>query len=326
MKLINLDQTAFGDLIEPYRRELQTHCYRMLGGVQDAEDAVQEVFLKAWLRRETYEQRATLRAWLYKIATNTCLDYLRRQPRRYVPFTREASSSADDPIPTSIYEPIWLEPYPDAYLNLGDDPETQHAARETIRMAFIALLHRLPPRQRAVVILQDVVGWRAHEIADALDTTVLAVKSALHRARTTLAAAPETHDDLALDEMQHHEVETYMRAWEDADIPTLVAMLTEDATFSMPPIPSWYQGKESIRRLMAKTVFAGEAKGRWRLVPTRANRQISFALYRVSERPGVYAGYGIQLLQFEGANIRDVLTFRVPELLRTFHLPDILTP
>lgn len=325
MKLIDLDQTTFGDLIEPHRRELQVHCYRMLGGVQDAEDAVQEAFLKAWLRRETYEQRATLRAWLYKIATNTCLDHLRRQPRRYVPFTREAASSADDPIPASVYEPIWLEPYPDSYLDPGDDPEAKHAARETIRMAFIALLHRLPPRQRAVVILQDVVGWKAQEIADALDTTVLAVKSALHRARTTLAAAPETHEDLSLSDMKQHQIETYMRVWEDADIPGLITLLTDDATFSMPPIPSWYQGRESIRTLVGKTIFAGNATGRWRMRRARANRQVAFGLYRVSDQPDLYSGYGIQLVSMRDNLVSDVITFRNPGLLRHFGLPEALS-
>jgi RNA polymerase sigma-70 factor (ECF subfamily) len=325
MKLIDLDQTAFGDLIEPHRRELQAHCYRMLGGVQDAEDAVQETFLKAWLRRETYEQRAALRAWLYKIATNTCLDRLRRQPRRYVPLTREARSSADEPIPAPVYEPIWLEPYPDTYLDVDGDPEAQHALRETIRMAFIALLHRLPPRQRAVVILQDVVGWKASEIADALDTTVLAVKSALHRARATLAAAPETHEELAQSDMKQHQIETYMRAWEDADIPGLIALLTDDATFSMPPIPSWYQGRESIRALVGKTVFAGNAEGRWRMRRTRANRQIAFGLYRIGDQPNTYHAYGIQLISAREGQIDDITTFRSPGLFRPFGLPEVLS-
>jgi len=168
--LKNIDEQAFGALIEPHRRELRAHCYRMLGCVQDAEDMVQETFLRAWTRRETYEARSTLRAWLYKIATNQCLDTLRKKPRRGLPISREDASTLEQPIPASINEPIWLEPYPDDLPAPSEaNPETSYARSEHIRLAFVTSLHLLPPRQRAALILRDVLDWQADEVADALD-------------------------------------------------------------------------------------------------------------------------------------------------------------
>ena len=187
LNLRSISEDAFSAMTEPLRRELQVHCYRMLGSVQDAEDMVQETFLRAWRRRETYAGRASFRAWLYKIATNACLDALDKRPRRAVPLTRQALSTLDEPIPPDVNEPVWLEPYPDDWLG-GDsvNPEGEVASREHITLAFIAALHLLPPRQRAVLILRDVLDWQASETADLLEMTVSAVKSALHRARETL--------------------------------------------------------------------------------------------------------------------------------------------
>jgi RNA polymerase sigma-70 factor (ECF subfamily) len=326
VKPVNQDHTDFPDLIEPYRLELQIHCYHLVGTIQDSEDLVQETFLKALAKEETLKERASLRAWLYKIATNTCLDFLRSQKRRFVPLTHQPGSSSQDPIPASIYEPIWLEPYPDPdnAIDTASNPEQEIERRESIRMAFIALLHRLPPRQRAVLILQDVIGWQAKEIADALNTTVPAVKSALHRARVTLENTPAPMPSQQADEDLRPQLEAYVRAWENGDVDGLVALLTDDATFSMPPIPSWYAGRENIRALIAKTIFAGDAKGRWRMLPARANGQIAFALYRQNPA-GNYDSYGIQLLEVEGSYIRDIITFREAKLFRHFHLPETIT-
>jgi RNA polymerase sigma-70 factor (ECF subfamily) len=329
ISLTGLDQQAFGATVEPHRRELQAHCYRMLGSVQDAEDMVQETFLRAWRRRETFEGRASLRAWLYKIATNTCLDALEKRPRRAVPVTRQAVSTMDEPIPHMVKEPIWLEPYPDDLLAAGDDnPERRYSARESITLAFVAALHLLPPRQRAVLILRDVLDWQASEVADLLDMSVPAVKSALHRARTTLAErAPTTVDVGAdvLDEAAQNQLEDYVRAWETADVNALLALLTDNARFSMPPIPSWYQGRESIRRLVSATVFSGDANGRWRLLPTRANHQLAFGLYRRGDANGPYNAYGIQVLTFDGGRIADITTFINPALFGYFKLPPSLS-
>ena len=286
---------------------------------------VQETFLRAWRRRDTYEGRASLRAWLYKIATNVCLDALRKRPRRAVPITRQPVSTLAEPIPASIMEPIWLEPYPDDLLTPGDDnPEGRFSAQENIRLAFIAALHLLPPRQRAVLILRDVLDWQANEVAEGLDMTVAAVKSALHRARATLSdqdLAGEGEAVRTLDEGSQSRLQAYVRAWETADIPALLLLLKEDATFSMPPIPSWYRGHAEIAGLTGKTIFSGEAQGRWHLLPTRANRQIAFGLYRQTEVKNVYDGYGIQVLTFGGDQIADITTFRNPALLPFFNLP-----
>ncbi|MEO8608433.1 MAG: sigma-70 family RNA polymerase sigma factor [Chloroflexota bacterium] len=326
LNLNNLNQEMFGALIEPHRRALKAHCYRMMGSIQDAEDMVQETFLRAWRRRETFEARASLRAWLYKIATNICLDALRKRPRRAVPLTHRAESTLAEPIPESITEPIWLEPYPDEWLIAEDEnPEGHVLAQEHINLAFIAALHVLPPRQRAILILREVLDWQSNEVADLLDITVPAVKSALHRARTTLA----NYDQLSLisqrsesvsSEAIRTQLEDYVRAWENADIDGLLKLLKEDATFSMPPIPSWYRGRATIGALTAKTIFSGQAQGRWRLLPTNANHQIAFGLYRQGIN-GTYDAYGIQVLTIDGSLIADILTFRNPALLKYFNLP-----
>ncbi len=325
-----VDEQAFGALLEPHRRELQVHCYRMLGSVQDAEDMVQETFLRAWRRRETYAGRAPFRAWLYKIATNACLDALDKRKRRVVPLTRQPASTMDEPIPPDVHEPIWLEPYPDDWLPADDyTPERRLAQREQITLAFIAALHLLPPRQRAVLILRDVLDWQASEVAALLETSVPAVKSALHRARETLAnqerlqalAAPA-----ALDAGARMQLADYVRAWEDADVEALLAMLKTDGTFSMPPIPAWYQGRDTIRLLITKTVFSGTAAGRWRLLPARANRQPAFGLYRREPGTGSFQPYGIQVLTWMPEGIADIITFRIPALFPAFNLPPALPP
>ena len=326
--LTGLDQQEFGSLVEPHRRELQAHCYRMLGSVQDAEDMVQETFLRAWRRRETFEGRASFRAWLYKIATNVCLDALEKRPRRVVPVTRQAVSTLDEPIPPAVMEPIWLEPYPDDLLPAAEDnPEGHFSARESITLAFVAALHLLPPRQRAVLILRDVLDWQASEVADLLDMSVPGVKSALHRARATLSTHDLVTDEVTahiLDEAAQNQLEDYVRAWEAADINTLLSLLKENATFSMPPIPSWYRGRDTIRALVSRTVFSGEAQGRWRLLPTRANRQLAFGLYQCNEARSLYSAYGIQVLTFNGGLIADITTFRNPALFSYFKLPPSL--
>lgn len=325
-----VDEQTFGALVEPYRRELYVHCYRMMGSVQDAEDMVQEAFLRAWRRRDTYEGRASLRAWLYKIATNTCLDALDKRKRRAIPFTRGDAASLDQPVPADVNEPIWLEPFPDEML-IGDEggPDSYYAAREKITLAFIAVLHLLPPRQRAVLILRDVLEWDAAEVADLLGVTVASVKSALHRARQTMRAHERTHLEgvapKTLDQKRQSQLEAYVRAWQAADISGLTALLREDASFSMPPIPAWYQGRATVAALLGKTIFAGQANGRWRLLPTRANGQIAFGLYRRDESRGLYTAYAIQVLTFaDDGSIADIITFRRPGLVAKFGLPEVV--
>jgi RNA polymerase sigma-70 factor (ECF subfamily) len=325
--LVSLDETAFGSATEPYRRELRVHCYRMLGSVQEAEDAAQETLWRAWRRRETFEGRGTLRAWLYRIATNYCLDVLKQRPRRSLPVAREAASTTEQPIPASINEPIWLEPFPDDQLAPeADSPEARYSLRESVTLAFITALHVLPPRQRAVLILRDVLDWPASEVAEALGQTVGSVKSALHRARTTLAQYPGGLSAPPADEQLREQLERYVAAWQAADVDGLVGLLTEDATFSMPPIPSWYRGRGEIARLAGMTIFSGPARGRWRLLPTRANGGPAFGLYKLNEGNGGYDAYGIQVVTFSGAAIADILTCRNPVLVTFFNLPVLLPP
>lgn len=323
------DQAEFGAGIEMHRRELHLHCYRMMGSVQDAEDMVQETFLRAWRRRETVEKLSSLRSWLYTIATNVCLDALKQRPKRLVPVVRGVAASIAEPTPQPIKEPIWLEPYPDTLLQADEqNPEEQVAALEHVTLAFIVALQQLPPRQRAVLLLRDVLDWPASEVAELLNTTTSAVKSALHRARAILAdqpIAPDADYGPTLDRTTQKLLDAYMAAWQAADIPTLVRLLKEDATFSMPPIPAWYRGKEAIRALLSRTVFSGQPQGRWRMLPTRANGQPAFGLYRQSETPGPYKAYGIQVVTVSGRTIGDVITFVNPAIFKPFDLPMTLS-
>jgi RNA polymerase sigma-70 factor (ECF subfamily) len=322
-----LDEHAFSAATEPYRRELRVHCYRMLGSVQEAEDAAQETLWRAWRRRETFEGRGTLRAWLYRIATNYCLDVLKQRPRRSLPSAREAASAAEQPIPASINEPIWLEPFPDDPLAPeAETPEARYAVRESVALAFITALHLLPTRQRAVLILRDVLEWPASEVAEALGQTVGSVKSALHRARQTLARHPHGLPAPPADDVLRAQLERYVSAWETADVDGLVALLTEEATFSMPPIPAWYRGRGEIARLVGKTIFSGPARGRWRLLPTRANGQPAFGLYKLNENTGGHDAYGVQVVTFSGAHIADIMTCRNPAIVAFFNLPVSLPP
>jgi len=325
--LRQLSEQAFSDLTEPHRRALQAHCYRMVGSAQEAEDLAQETLWRAWRRRETYEGRAPLRSWLYKIATNLCLDALKQRPRRTLPAALEAASTLEQPAPPPASEPVWLEPFPDDLLASDDaNPEARYAARESVALAFMTSLQLLPPRQRAVLILRDVLDWQAGEVAEALGQSVPSVKSALHRARTTLASHQQS---TRLDDLRHHpadealrgQLDRYVLAWETADVPGLLALLRDEATFSMPPAHSWYQGRANIGAFVRQTIFGGAARGRWRLLPTRANGQPAFGLYKRDEASNSYQAYGIQVVTFAGSGIADITTFRTPSLVPRFNLP-----
>jgi RNA polymerase sigma-70 factor (ECF subfamily) len=333
------DQGEFGGLTEPYRRELQIHCYRILGSLHDAEDLVQETFLRAWRRLDTFEGRSSFRAWLYKIATNACLDALDRQRtvRRALPSTARPPGDPHTPPEPPIAERVWLEPFPDEWLveasagPASAGPEARYSARESISLAFLAALQLLPPRQRAVLILADVLDWRASEIAGLLEITASAVNSALHRARATLArhypaGGRESLPSRATDERMRALLHQYVQAWEAADVAGLVALLKEDARFSMPPSPSWYYGRAAIRVFVAATLFAddalfpGAARGRWRLRSTRANGQPAFATYH-RDVSGAYRPFGLQVLTFDGEQLAAVDHFINPALFSPFGLP-----
>ena len=329
MRVSDWDQTAFVAQIETYRRELHVHCYRLMGSIQDADDMVQETLLRAWRRRESIEKLSSLRAWLYKVATNICLDALKHRPKRRIPTTHEAEAALTEPIPSEILDPIWLDPYPDAPFLAANEqhPEDLVVEREDITLAFIVVLHQLPPRQRAVLLLRDVLDWSASEVAALLDTTIPAVKSALHRARSILAQSrvnPDADLSWRIDSTTEAQLSAYVTAWETADIDAFVRLLKDDATFSMPPIPAWYRGKETIRVLVTRTVFSGQARGRWRLLPTCANGQPAFGVYRQTSNRRLYAAYGIQVVMLVDHAISDVITFRDPALVMRFGLPSTL--
>ncbi len=321
------DSGAFEQMAEPYRRELLTHCYRILGSLLDAEDMVQETFLRAWQRLGTYEGRAPFRAWLYKIATNACLDALDRRPRRTLPPARYPAAEPGAPIPAPVTEPIWLEPFPDDLLAPVDSsPDALFEAHESISLVFLLALQALPPRQRCVLILNDVLDWHANEVAEMLEVTLSTVNSLLHRARATLRKSypPAGGESLQLkpaEEKTAALLARYVHAWESADVAEIVALVKEDATFAMPPVPLWLQGRSHIQCFISATILAGDARGRWRLLPIQVNGQPGAAWYQQAEKQSGYQAYAVQVLALEGESISGITTFVNPALVRLFGLP-----
>ena len=318
---------AFAGLAEPYRRELKLHCYRMLGSLHEAEDMVQETFLRGWRAYESFDGRGTLRAWLYRIATNACLDALaaRKHGERLLPDQR---ASATEALPDGRHlEVPWLEPYPDAQMESIADaapgPEARYAAGQAVRLAFVAALQALPPRQRAVLLLIDVLGWSAAETATLLGGSVASINSALQRARDTLArqypaglpaapvlAAPAQQDLLG----------RYLKAWEALDLDALVALLKEDASYVMPPAPQWYSGRVAIRRFFA---WAWPHYESYRMLPTRANGQPAFAAYSRAHAGAPWAAHSLHVLTLDAAGIANLTLFYKPgkRLFTEFGMP-----
>ena len=324
------DSSEFSTRIEPYRRELQLHCYRLLGSLEDAEDLVQETMLRAWRHHDTFGGRATLRTWLYTIATNACLDILKTRQPRTLPAAAFPVSGPRTSIAPPPTESIWLEPCPDLWLAEATDyPEAHYSRRESVSLAFLAAIQLLPPRQRAILLLSDVLDWHAREIARLLLTTVSAVNSALHRARVTLETNYHSEQQARMrldsaDGATSELLRRYVTAWETDDIDGLVALLKEDGTMSMPPSPSWVRGRDAIRAFLSATAF-GEMRSHWHLYRTAANGQPAFAVYRTDASQGPRRAFGIQLVAIQGsaANslIADVTTFIIPGLFTAFGFP-----
>jgi RNA polymerase sigma-70 factor, ECF subfamily len=323
------NEAAFGALVDPYRRELHVHCYGMLGSLQDAEDLVQETLLRAWRRRASFEGRGSLRAWLYKIATHACLDALDTRARRIVP--TDLFVPADPRLPARPPEELpWLEPFPDRLLDAvveeGADPSLQVVSRETIELAFLAAIQHLPPRQRAVLLLRDVLDWSAPEAAALLDTSVASVTSALQRARARLRLLlpdwPDRHSAAEASEDERKLLERYVAAWNRADVAGLVALLREDAQMTMPPTPSWYLGREAIGTYLRRHVFGAAATGRMKLVPTAANRLPAAAAYQQEHEGGSYRPFALMVLRVETGLVAQISGFVRPDLFGAFDLPD----
>ena len=307
--------------LETHRRELTGYCYRVLGSGFEAEDAVQETMVRAWRGIDGFEGRSGLRSWLYRIATNVCLDMLRGQQRRARPMDLGPSSTADCALPAGAPEHTWVQPVPDArVLCAGGDPAELAVSRETIRLAFVAALQHLPPRQRAVLILREVLGWQASEVAELLDTSVVSVNSALQRARSTLSALDvdvECSEPTGLDAGQRQLLARYVDAFERYDIASLVALLHQDATFSMPPYPMWLRGPLEVSRWL---LGPGAGCRGSRLVPTAANGCAAFGSYRPAAQ-GAYEPFALQVLEVSGGHISGIHNFLYTELFAAFGLP-----
>ena len=319
------DEEAFRELVDPHRGELQVHCYRILGSMQDAEDVLQETLLAAWRGLERFEQRASLRAWLYRIATNRCLNALRDAGRRPPP---ALELPFDTPEPTRIGEPVWLEPYPDVLLEGIADaepgPDARYEARETLELAFIAALQHLPPRQRAALVLRDVLGFHAAEAGDILDSSVDSVKAALKRARATLeqrlpltdrerSPLPNSPDEREL-------VQRFADAFQADDINRIVALLTEDAWLTMPPSALEYQGRLVIASFLRENTNWRRGQ-RYLLLPTRANTQPAFATYRTDPHTPIAHATGLVVLTINGERIAAITQFMGTGLPSRFGLP-----
>jgi RNA polymerase sigma-70 factor, ECF subfamily len=315
------DVDGFPEATDPYRRELLAHCYRMTGSVHDAEDLVQETYLRAWRAYHGFEGRSSVRTWLYRIATNVCLTALEGQQRRPMPTGLGApASDASKPVEENGEIP-WLEPMPDGVLEAGD-PAAVVADRDSIRLAFVAALQHLPARQRAVLILRDVLRWRAAEVAEALETTTASVNSALQRAHATLAKANLSEDTVTEPTPEQKAMlDRYVHAFWEKDIDAIVAMLTEDAVWEMPPYTGWYQGNENIGRLIDTQCPGGRHD--MRMVPTRANGQPAFGLYMRGE-DGDFHPFHLQVLTLGRDGVQHVGAFFGAPLFATFGLPDHL--
>jgi RNA polymerase sigma-70 factor, ECF subfamily len=309
------DEDAFRRLVEPHRAELEAHCYRMLGSIHDAEDALQECLLRAWRGLARFERRSSLRSWLYTIATNTCLNTIARRPKRVLPVDHVAPTDPHAGPGEPLLESIWLEPYPDSRLVSEDGlatPEARYEQRESIELAFIAALQNLPANQRAVLILREVLGFSARESAESLETTVASVNSALQRARRALAERlPQQSQQATLralgDDRLSEIVDGYVEAWERGDVETVVSMLSEDASFAMPPLASWFSGREALRIFLAGWPLSG--LWRWRHLRTSANGQPALAFYCWDEREQAHLPFALNVLTLRGELISDVTAF-----------------
>jgi RNA polymerase sigma-70 factor (ECF subfamily) len=318
------DEGAFRRLVEPRQAELHAHCYRMLGSVHDAEDALQDALLRAWRGLARFEGRSSLRAWLYRIATNTCLDVIARRPKRVLPIDYGPAADPHVGPGEPVVESVWVEPYPDEQLGLDDGyaaPEARYEQRESVELAFIAALQHLPATQRAVLILREVLGFSAREVAESLDTTVPSVNSALQRARGAVdERLPEQSQQATLralgDERLTEIVGGYVDAWERGDVDAVVAMLAEDATFAMPPLRTWFRGRNAIAVFLAGWPLSGA--WRWRQVRARANGQPALGFYSWDEEQKSYLPFALNVLTLRGARISDVTAF----VARSTELPE----
>jgi RNA polymerase sigma-70 factor, ECF subfamily len=316
------DEHAFGQLVEPRRAELHAHCYRMLGSVHDADDALQEALLRAWRGLPGMEGRASMRTWLYRIATNTSLDAIARRPKRVLPVDYGPPGEPGEP----LVESVWVEPYPDEAIGLEGGyavPEARYEQREAVELAFIAALQHLPPRQRAVLILREVLGFSAREVAEALDSTPASVNSALQRARKAVEERlPQRSQQATLrslgDQRVRDLVERFIDAFEKGDVDAILALLAEDATFAMPPYAGWCRGRDAVAE---SWLMPSGPPPRLRYVSTWASGQPAVGTYLLDPDRGVFLPIALDVLTVRGTEISDVTAFRDRKILLRFGLP-----
>ena len=324
------DEDAFRHLVEPHRAQLHAHCYRMLGSLHDAEDVLQEALLRAWRGFARFDGRSAVRTWLYRITTNACLDAIARRPKRILPLDYGPSAAPEGHEAAGrAVEGVWLEPYPDGVLEIEEGyaaPEARYEQREAVELAFVAALQHLPARQRAVLILREVLGFTAKEVADALDSTTASVNSALQRARKVVEeripgrSQQETVRALGDDQVRM-VVGRFSDALEQGDTDAILSLLADDATFSMPPYPSWCRGRSAIAD---SWLMPGGPVPRLRSLPTQVNGQPAIAAYRLSRDGTRYVPLALDVLTLRGTSIADITAFRTPELFPRFSLPDEL--
>ena len=319
------DEDAFRRMVEPHQAELHAHCYRMLGSLHDAEDALQDALLRAWRGLHGVRGHGSLRAWLFRIATNACLDMIARRPKRVLPVDYGPPGGSDQ----QVAEGAWLEPYPDGTLDVADGyaaPEARYEQREAVELAFVAALQHLPGRQRAALILRDVLGFSANEVAEALDSTTASVNSALQRARKAVdERLPERSQQATMravgDERLQEIVARFTDAFEHGEVEAILDLLADDATFEMPPSAGWRRGRAAIAD---SWLMPDEPGARFRLLPTRANGQLALGAYRLDSATGNYRAIALDVLTLDGAAIAAVTAFRTPGLLPRFGLPEEL--
>jgi RNA polymerase sigma-70 factor (ECF subfamily) len=324
------DEKAFALLIGPYQAQLRTHCYRMLGSLHDAEDALQETMLRAWSGLARFESRSSLRSWLYRIATNASLRMIDKRPKRVLPIDYGPAADPHLAFGEPLTESIWLEPYPDAQLGVESSmlgPDARYEQRESIELAFAAAFQHLPARQRAVLILRDVLGFSARETAEALEMTPVAIDSALQRAHKTVEErVPAETQQATLRALGGSElrqiVNRFADAWEHNDVDAVVAMLADDARITMPPWPSWYRGRDAIATFLRSWPLS--LRKRWQLLPTGANGQPAVAGYLWNEQTTAFRPETIIVLTFQAARIKEITAFRSPEVFALFGLPEQL--
>ena len=325
----NGDEAAFEQLVEPRRSELHAHCYRMLGSVQDAEDAMQEVLLRAWRGLAGFEGRSSLRSWLYRIATNVCLSAIDKRPKRVhrvLPLDYGPASDPHGAFPEPVTEAVWIEPYPDEALGLEDGraaPDARYEQREGVELAFVAALQHLPGNQRAALVLREVLGFSAGEVAESMDMTTASVNSALQRARKLVdERLPERSQQATLrslgDERLRQIAQSYSDALESGDVESVLTLLGEDATWSMPPTPAWYRGREALSTFLAE----GPLTLRWRHLPARANGQLAIGCYSWSEERDLFEARVLDVLTLaEDGRITAVTAFIDADIFAAFGLP-----